>query len=244
MKTKRQQHCSALASSHWTGILLYCHQAARNDLYSGKGNQERHQKRRIQGKAAPFDTTNGMSSDPVDSDVVPANGNGSAKRPLDSDCKKADDLPDNQSSMESTTDAELDVENPPKRVKVEEVEAVEENPLNPVVSNDSSSTEAPPTQTTIVKDEKENGNTGANDESNSIAPTDVGTTSDTGIDADDSQTGRTSQPFNVFSPALTRSRAYSKEKTDNEGMESVKEEAAGASASTEKPSGRWRGKTN
>ena len=186
-----------------------------------------------------------MSSDPVDSDVVPANGNGSAKRPLDSDCKKADDLPDNQSSMNSTTDAELDVENPPKRVKVEEVETVEENPLNPVVSNDSSSTEAPPTQTTIVKDERENGNTGANDESNSIAPTDAGTTSDTGIDADDSQTGRTSQPLNVFSPALTRSRANSKEKkTDNEGMESVKEEAAGASASTEKPSGRWRGKTN
>ncbi len=196
----------------------------------------------LKGKAAPTDTPNGMSSDPVDSDVVPANGNGSAKRPLDSDCKKGDDLPDNPNAMDSTTDAEVDAENPPKRMKVEEVEDVEENPLNPVVSNDSASTEAPPTQPTIVKDEKENGNTGANDESNSIAPTDVDT-SDTGIDADDSQTGRTSQPLNIFSPALTRSRANSKEnKPENEAKEEVEE--AGATASSEKPKGRWRGKTN
>ena len=183
-----------------------------------------------------------MSSDPVDSDVVPANGNGSAKRSLDSDCKKGDDLPDNHNSMDSTTDAEADAENPKKRMKVEQVEDVEENPLNPVVSNDSASTETPPTESSIAKEEKGNGNTGVNDESNSIAPTDADT-SDTGIDADDSQTGRTSQPLNVFSPAVTRSRANSKEKKPENNVKEEDEEA-GDSASSEKPKGRWRGKTN
>lgn len=189
-----------------------------------------------------------MSSDPVVSEVTPAIGNSSSKRPLDSECKPADVLPDNPSSVDSTTDDGVDEENPPKRIKVEGVEgaaAVEENPLNPVVSNDSVSTEAPPSEpTNAIKDEIDNGDTGAKDRSNCIAPTDTGTI-DTGIGDVESQRGRTSESLNIFSPAVTRSRGtYREKENEDETIDSTQEEEARDSASSEKAKGRWRGKTH
>ncbi len=193
-----------------------------------------------------------MSSDPVVSEVASATENSSTKRSLDSECKKNDALPEKTSSLDST--ASNDVENPPKRLKVEApgeeetaaAAVVVKNPLNRVDTNGT-----PPSQpTNDIK--KGNGDAGAkNHGSESLAPADTDTM-DTGIedndDDDESKRGKSSASLSAPSPALTRSRASSssstEKKKDEQAVESIKEEQVGDSEANEKPKARWRGKTN
>jgi len=166
-----------------------------------------------------------MSSDPPVSEVSAPTGNSSSKRLLDGECERKEVDTENRSCKDSTNDIGMDVDNPPKRMKVEAIggEAiVDNNPLNPVDTNHSASTRPPPSQPINCNDENEKGNNGDLVGSGDIASSDTGT-NDTGIRVAASHRGNTSESSHTSSPAVTRFRSTS---TDEKKDEEVRDDGS------------------
>lgn len=191
-----------------------------------------------------------MSSDPSVSEVAATTQNGSSKRPLDGESEKKVAATKKEAPQDSTTNVEREDENPSKRMKIEAVgegeTVVEENPLDPVDTNDSTSTGPASSLPVDVKDKKDKGDNGVDTGSGDVAPTDTDTTdTDAGTTTVASRRGKTSEPSNIFSPAVTRSRStISDKKKENEASDDAQQPKALRSTAGKESKGRWRGKIN
>ena len=184
-----------------------------------------------------------MSSDQSGSEVAVTTGKAPSKRSLDQECEKKVNGGETI-SQDSTTDAGLDGENPSKRMKIEAADGedtVEKNPLVSADNDDSASAKSPQVQPTNGEDGKGKGDNGARAGNDGVVPTDVGSSSDTGVAA--IQRGNTLESSYAASPAVTRSRSTSTGKKKNtDELDAVQTKLEGSIP--EEPTARWRGKTN